>query len=562
MRFDTGYGPALRIRDYRLLLSGLAVSQIGSWAFSVALAVMVFDRTHSPAWVAGASVARFGTALVVSAYGGVIAERLERVRLMVRLDLVSFALMSALAAVAALQGPVVLAIVLATLTTAISTVYGPAAKATTPALVGTEHLAAANGLESTAENLAIVAGPAAGAALLLLGSPAIAFAVNAASFAFSAVAVTAKRDRTSPSDVTEGGAAGPLRQMLAGVRAILASHTVALLVAFSVGASFVYGTDTVLLIVISRDVLGTGADGYGYLLAGLGVGGVAAAVLTNRLASQPRLGTIIALAMIVYCAPTAVFLVVHAPAAGFATEVVRGAGTLVVDVLAVTAMQRLVPSDVVARVFGVFFAGVLAAVAIGALVTPMVLSAAGLDVTLLLAAFAVPALVLLLYPFVRRIDAAALDQLAHLAPRVRVLQGLAIFEGASRPILERLGAACRPETVAAGTVIVREGDAADDFFVLVEGEATVSAVGERGRVAALDRLVAPSYFGEIGLLERVPRTATVTASTSATLWRIAGDEFIDALSATTLSPSAVGLTQLRLARTHPSRALTLAGTRR
>ena len=81
--------------------------------------------------------------------------------------------------------------------------------------------------------------------------------------------------------------------MAVGFRAIAASATATMLVAYSVIASFVYGVDTVQFVVLSEERLGTGASGYGYLLAGLGVGGVAAAGLVNRLAALPRLGTVI-----------------------------------------------------------------------------------------------------------------------------------------------------------------------------------------------------------------------------------------------------------------------------
>ena len=71
---------------------------------------------------------------------------------------------------------------------------------------------------------------------------------------------------------------------------------------------------------------------------------------------------------------------------------------------------------------------------------------------------------------------------------------------------------------------------------------------------------APAYFGEIGLLEHVPRTATVSATQPSTVYRIAGDAFLDALTATPLTPAALGLAQVRLARTHPSRTPTFLRT--
>jgi CRP-like cAMP-binding protein len=145
-------------------------------------------------------------------------------------------------------------------------------------------------------------------------------------------------------------------------------------------------------------------------------------------------------------------------------------------------------------------------------------------------------------------------------PRTRVLQGLDIFSGATRTALERLARSAREESVDAGTVVIREGADADDFFVLTAGEVDVTAGGESGVEQSLGMLTAPNYFGEIGLLEQRPRTATVTTITSCTMLRISGTDFVDALTTTTLSPAALGNVQVRLARTHPSETMTFGTT--
>ena len=545
-----------RNRDYRLLFGGLAISMSGSWAYNVALVVFVFNATHSPAWVAAASMTRFLCALIASPFGGLLADRVERVRLMVMLDVVALMLQAALAVLAALNGAVVLAIILAALTSIIGSSYDPAARATTPAIVGEEHLAAANSAQSAAENLSVIVGPAFAGALLIFMPPSVVFAVNAATFGLSAALVSRMRARSRPGDITEGGTVGPLKQMAGGVAAFFESPTVMLLAGFSILASFVYGTDTVLFVVISRDQLGTGSAGYGYLLAALGVGGIVMAAFMNRVAAARRLGAIIVIGMAVFCLPTALLTIVHAPWIAFLLEVVRGAGTIVVDVLAITALQRLVKPDVVARVFGVFFAFVLAAVSLGALLMPILLGTVGLTTTLLIMGFAIPALSAAAYPWLRALDARAIGELSAIEPRVATLQALDIFAGATRTALEQLARSAVEETVGPGTVFILEGAAADDFFVLTEGTVNVSAVGEGGVEHALGELVPPDYFGEIGLLERRPRTATVTTVSQCTVLRINGDDFVDSLAAANLSPSALGGVRMRLARTHPSATLT------
>jgi MFS family permease len=551
-----GYRSLFSNRDYRLLFSGLTISMSGSWAYNVALVVFVFDATHSPAWVAAASMTRFLTALVASPVGGLIADRVERVRLMVSLDMLALTFQAALAVVAAMNGPVVLAITLAALTSVSTSSYDPAARATTPVVVGEEHLAAANSAQSAVENLSIIVGPAIAGVLLLFSPPATVFAINAATFGFSAFLVSRMRARNRPSDISKGGPVGPLKQMAEGIRAFASSPKVMLLAGFSILASFVYGTDTVLFVVVSKDQLGTGSTGYGYLLAALGLGGILVAGFMNRVAASRRLGGIIVIGMAVYCLPTSLLTIVHTPWIAFFLEVIRGGGTIVVDVLAITALQRLVKPDVVARVFGVFFALVLAAISLGALLMPILIGSVGLNATLLVMGFAIPALCVAAYPWIRALDARAQRELAAIAPRIATLQTLDIFAGATRAALERLARSAVEEAVEAGTVLIREGADADDFFVLIVGEVEVLAIGEAGVERSLRILEPPDYFGEIGLLEHRPRTATVKAVTPCTVYRINGSDFVEAMTIATLSPTALGRVQARLARTHPSASLT------
>jgi hypothetical protein len=345
--------------------------------------------------------------------------------------------------------------------------------------------------------------------------------------------------------------------MMVGVRTIVSFASARTLVAYSVLVSFVYGTDTVLLVGVSEHRLGTGSQGFGYLLAGLGVGGLLGAGAVDRLAGSRRLGAIILAGALGYSLPTALLTVIHSPALAFVLEVFRGGSTLVVDVLAVTALQRSVSSDQLARVFGAFFAFILGAISLGTLITPVVVSAAGLNAALWAMAVGPALLAVAGYPALQAIDRRTADRAAELEPRVLLLEGLEIFASASRPILERLAASAGEVEFAPGTVIVAEGDAADALYTLSEGQVDVTARGEDGgEVRAIRTMVAPTYFGEIGVLERIPRTATVTALTSCRGLRIDGETLVDALTASPPSSSLMENASVRLAITHPSRAVT------
>jgi CRP-like cAMP-binding protein len=551
----TAHLKVLRHRDLRLLFTGLVISATGSWAYNVALLAYVYDHTHSLGWVGAAGLGRFIPALLLSAYAGVVAERFERVRVMVSSDILCLVFQAALAAVAFADGPALIVIVLSALSAMANIVYNPAVAAMIPQVAGEDDLAAANALNGTIENLTVITGPAIGAGLLALGSPAIVFVINAVSFGVSALIVSRMKARSKPVDVTAEGEAGPLAQMMVGARTIFESRAARVPVALCALVSFVYGTDTVLFVGVSEAKLGTGSEGFGYLVAGLGVGGVLAAGAVNRLAGNRRLALIITLGAALYCLPTALLTVIHSPALACVLQVVRGGATLIVDVLAVTALQRVVPNDAIARVFGVFFAFVLGAISLGALITPPIVSALSLDGGLIFMALVPAALALLAYPALASLDRTAAARFAELAPRIAILERLGIFAMAPQPVLERLAAACTEVEFAPGDVIVREGDPADALYVILDGSVGVTARGEGDTEKRLRTMGPETYFGEIGLLERIPRTATVIAEAPTRCYRIDGDEFLGALMETPPATSLLEGARTRLALSHPSRRL-------
>lgn len=547
---------SLKHRDFRLLMFAFSGSSIGSWAYNVALAVWIFEETGSPAWVGAATIARMVPAFLFSPYGGVVADRYERVRLMVVLDVLGAVLMVALAVETALGLPVLVVIATAVVNSALSTAYEPAVAALTPQLVGERDLGSANALRNTIDNAAVVVGPGLGAIVLLFGSPPLAIAVNSLSYGVSAVLVARMRQRSEPVDVTEGGEAGAFRQMLVGIKAITSSPVAGVLVAYSVVATLVFGIDTVLFVVLSRDLLGTGAEGYGYLLAGLGVGGVLGAGLVTRLERRRRLSLVILAGMAVYCLPTLLFLVVSNPVVAFCLQALRGAGTLVVDVLAITALQRSLPSQLLARVFGAFNAVVIAAVVTGAVVAPVIIGSAGLTAMLWISGLAIPVACLLGLPALRAVDRQAQARQAGLEPRIRLLLGCDLFAAVPEGAVDQLAGAAEEIDVPAGAAVVAEGEAADAFYVVMAGRLEVTARGDRDDdVHHLATLGKGDYFGEIGLIEGIPRTATVVAAEPTHLLRCDGQAFLDALTELTPSLALLENASRRLSRTHPSRSL-------
>lgn len=182
---------ALRRPAFRRLLGGLAVSQTGDWLYGVALVAMVYQRTRSALWASVTAAALIAPMAALGPLGGVLAQRVDRRRLMIACDVIRLVLMLTLAIVAEARLPVLLAPVIAAIATAAGAPYPPSASASIDHLVPDAELRSANAARSAVTALAVITGAALGGVLLLAGSPALAFVVDAGTFGLSALAVLA-----------------------------------------------------------------------------------------------------------------------------------------------------------------------------------------------------------------------------------------------------------------------------------------------------------------------------------------------------------------------------------
>jgi hypothetical protein len=397
----------------------------------------------------------------------------------------------------------------------------------------------------------VVLGPAIGGLLLLTGSPVIGVAVNAASFGIAAAVVARLVVRSRGGAGAEGGLA---RQWLAGFTALGARPVALALVLFAALDSAVYGAATVLYVPLSIR-LGTGPNGYSYLLAGSALGGVLGAGLANRLAGASRLAPVIMGSLCLQALPFLATVPVHSPALAGALQAVSGVGMVIVDVLAITSLQRDLPGEVLSRVLGIFDTVVLAGILLASLAAGILLAHADVVVALVAVGVGTPAIALIGLPTLLRADRASAAVAARLRPRVALLSGLDLLAGADRATLERLAAAADEVAVPAGTVIIREGDEADALWIVARGELSVRASGDGPEPRELPPVTAPGYAGELGLLHGIPRTATVRTRRESVLLRIDGQDFLSALQAGRPSPSLLAVAGTRMARTpgrHPA----------
>ncbi len=552
---------ALGHRDFRLLLVAQTISQTGDWLYSVSLIVYVLDRTGSGAWVAATSIIRFLPYVLLGPLGGVIADRYDRKRVMIAADLARGATMVLLGIAAATQAPAIVAILLAALAVALAVPYEPSVYASTPALVGEEDLTAANAVNSVVANVTLALGPAIGGLILAVATPSASFLINGATFFVSAILTMGLRTKlktvVEAEEGAEGGSPSFLDRLKEGFAAIVGSRDIVLIVLVAVAFMVFYGQEIVLYALAATERLGLGSEGIGYMFAATGIGGVLAAGLTSRLADRSRQGVILAGATILTALPMLALTVVSSPALAYALLLLEGAGFIVGDIVSTTMLQRLLPAHVLGRVFGIMDSLLVSGILLGSVLAPAVIEVGGLDVGLIVGAGTMIAAGVALLPRAREIDRRTAERFAQVEPWVELLESAGLFEAANRQTLEALVGAAREEPMAGGAVVIREGDEPDDLYVVVSGRLEVTSVGEGGgRAERLGELAAGDYFGEIGLLERIPRTATVTAVEDSTLLRISGEDFLRAANE---GPGVSGVVRAaltgRLARTHPSRLM-------
>jgi MFS family permease len=357
-------------RPFHLLLASLAVSSVGDWLYNVALLAVVYARTGSATWVALATAGRVLPIVALGPIGGVIADRVDRRRLMIGSDLVRAALMVALAAVAATGLPIVLAPVLAALATAAASVTGPCVAASTARLVADDELQKASALRAGIGQGAVVAGPALGALVLLLATPAVAIALNGATFLLSAAAIAAI-GRSTAFAPAQRDTNEPLPSVLAdirtGARALRGAPTAVRLIAADIICSGVYGVLTVTLVLLSHR-LGAGGSGYGLLLGAFGAGGVVGATVCGRLGAPALWRRTLAAALVLVALTLLVLASGPTLAEALGAAAIGGGGMVVGEVLSETALPRMLDDEVLARAYGLVLPVSLAGIVAGSLV--------------------------------------------------------------------------------------------------------------------------------------------------------------------------------------------------
>lgn len=342
--------PALRHKNFRYFIIGHFVSLCGTWMQAVALGWLVLTLTDS-AFAVGL-VAAVGSlpVLLFTLQGGAMADRVNRHRALTWLQ-VGMCLEAALLTIIAFTGHATLPwiIALALMAGLLSAFEIPVRQAFLMDLVGKDDLMNAIAFNSMAFNVARVVGPALAGVLTALAGPAFCFAVNAVSYL--AVIITLLRITPDPALISPRRHPPPLREAIGYILAPGWPRTlVTLTVVYTVFAvSFL-----TVLPVYARDILGTGATGFGGLTSAFGVGAAGGALLLAAFGARFRRGDVALRAGAVLGTVLLVAALAPPYPVAFVLMSIAGCASAVTAITANTLLQTDSPEHLRGRVIGFY----------------------------------------------------------------------------------------------------------------------------------------------------------------------------------------------------------------
>jgi MFS family permease len=510
------------------------------WAFLVVLLVFAYDA-GGPLAVGILGAVRIVPAIVATPFAPMLVERYRGDRVLTAINIVRCA--GAVLTAIAIGGdmPIELVFVVAAVVGGAGSLVRPIQTALLPAFAQTpRELVAANVASSTGEGVGTFIGPLlAGMVVAGTGSVAASLLV-AVTFAGAAAAVTGIRFERAADARGGVGADRATGFRVADTPQVLLRYRGATLVAGDfVAQTFVRGLLITLVVVSSIELLGMGDAGVGLLNAAIGLGGLTGALGALRLGGGTGLTRVFTIALAGWGLP--LMLIGAWPVAGLALVAlfVTGVNNAVLDVSGFTLVQRAVRNEDRVTMFGVmeglFGVGLL----VGSLVGPALVALVGARGSLAVAGAILPILALVTWR--------PIAKLTHRSPLVEgqmaLLRRNRLFAGLPLTALDRLAESLVAVSYASGESLMREGEPGDEYVLIEDGEVHVSAEGR-----SLGTCGPGDGVGEIALLRRVRRTATVVAQTRVEGYAIDAGTFLAAVSGPAAAAAAEAVASSRLER--------------
>ena len=488
---------------------------IAEWAFTVGISVYAF-RDGGATAVGLISLLRMVPAALAAPALTPLADKLRRDRVLAAASAVRAAATAGAALLASTTGARFVVYALAVVAAIAAVLFRPVHSALLPSLCRTPYeLTSANVVRGLLDSIATLAGPALAALFLAHGGVAAVFTFVAVASGVSALLMLTVHPEAAA--LAAEGSAQVRARLSDGLRAVRRSWDLALLIGLASLQALVRGAVSVFVVVLAIDVLGTHESGVGTLTAAIGAGAVIGSFVTTLLVGTRRLARWFGVGVALWGLPLAVLAAKPTEAIAFALLAVVGIANALVDIGLFTLIARRAPGDVLAAVYGVLESGIAFGVATGSLLAPLTIHLVGTRAALVWVGLLSPAAVLVAWVRLRVLDT-RVDVQDH---EIDLLRSMSMFALLPLPAVEQIANGLEPMTVPAGQVVFAQGDVGDRYYLIESGEAEVVGDG-----AVVTTLRPGAGFGDIALLRRVPRTATVRAATDLRLMALSGERFL------------------------------------
>lgn len=341
--------PALRYRDFRLFICGALVSHAGTQFTIVAMAWQMYQLTNSPLQVGLLGLARAVPQIALSLFSGILADAIDRRRLLIILQLANCAVSASLAVLTIggmmTPGKLLAAAVLFAIASSVET---PSRQAIVPNLVPASVLRPAIATNNTQRYASMIAGPSLAGVALAVSGPGLCYAIDAASWFAMLVALLMIRKPLQDSATFKP----TFEVFLAGARFVRSQQVILSFMTLDFGATF-FGSSNALLPIYARDILQAGPVGLGVLYAATAVGAVAAGFMLSTALHVDRAGKWVLIGVSLYGLCVIGFALSHVLWVSVLLLAGSGFGNTVSAVLRGTSNQLLTPDQLRGRVAAV-----------------------------------------------------------------------------------------------------------------------------------------------------------------------------------------------------------------
>jgi MFS family permease len=362
-RVTETFAPTRLGPSFRWLLAATVVNNIGDGVAISAGPLLVASQTRDPFLVSMALLSEYLPVLLFGVLGGAIADRLDRKRMVVVVNIGRAIVLVALVATI-VSGTVNIAVVLVALFVlgTAETFADSASSTLIPSLVAREDLGIANArMQGAFVLMNQLVAPPIGAFLFVVGM-ALPFAANAAAFALGALLVS--RVATSARQ-RKGEGSGLAAEIVEGVRWLLAHPPMRTLALTIFTFNVTYGAAWSVLVLYAGDRLGMNEVGFGLLTTAVAVGGVVGTVSYGRLERRFSLADIMRVGLLIETGTHLVLALTTSAAVALGTLVVFGAHAFVWGTTSTVVRQRAVPDELLGRVGSVYRVAIVGGLVIG-----------------------------------------------------------------------------------------------------------------------------------------------------------------------------------------------------